>query len=335
LKKVYLLSALLAALAVLVTIAASVRDAPLAGENAREDNAAAQETAYPSPAQGPRTSPAQPDVAEGARDADTRIRVLIDGSVQTMTMEEYLPGAVAGEMPASFEPEALRAQAVAARTIVLYRLNVMPNPQHPDADVCTDPGCCMAYAAGAPEKITDAVRSTDGIYAAYEDEPILAVFHSSSAGRTEDSGSVWGGELPYLVSVASPETPEQNEKYTAVVSVPTEEFRGAVTAVYPDAKLDGDVSQWITDITRTRSGRIASLTVGGVEITGTHLRAMFGLGSTDVEITAGDEGVVFVTKGHGHGVGMSQYGANAMAASGASFDAILRAYYTGITLNLG
>lgn len=330
-KKVYLLSALLSALAVLATVAASVRGAPNEDGGAREGASAREEAA---PARDVRTSPSRPGGAAGGRDADTPIRVLLDGSVRAMTMYEYLPGAVMGEMPASFEREALRAQAVAARTFALYRLDVMPNSRHPDADVCADPNCCMAYADGAPDKIADAARSTDGIYAAYGGEPILAVFHSSSAGSTEDSGSIWGGELPYLVSVASPETPEQNEKYTAVVAVSPEEFRDAVTSVYPDASLEGDASQWITGITHTRSGRIASLTAGGVEITGTRLRAMFGLGSTAAEVTAGDEGIVFVTKGHGHGVGMSQYGANAMAASGADFEKILRAYYTGITLTM-
>ncbi|MDR1589541.1 MAG: stage II sporulation protein D [Oscillospiraceae bacterium] len=326
-KKVYLLSALLSALAVILTIVASVRDAPQDAASAREEPPAAQETPAPDAVSG-----AERDGTPPVGDADTTIRVLMDGDVVTMALDEYLAGAVAGEMPAAFEREALRAQAVAARTLALYRLEVEPNSRHPDADVCTDPGCCMAYAAGTPDKIIDAVRSTDGIYAAYEDEPILAAFHSSSAGKTEDSGSVWGGELPYLVSVPSPETPEQNEKYTAVVTTPPEEFRGAVTAAYPDAVLDGDASRWITDVSYTRSGRIAALTVGGVEITGTHLRAMFGLGSTAAEITAGEDGIVFVTKGHGHGVGMSQYGANAMAAAGAGFGDILRAYYTGITL---
>jgi stage II sporulation protein D len=271
--------------------------------------------------------------------------MLADGTA-AMAMDEYLAGAVAGEMPASFEPEALRAQAVAARTMALYRMEVEPNARHPGADVCTDPACCMAYdgsvrngwgADGSytqdQEKILDAVRATDGIYAAYQGEPILAVFHSSSAGRTEDSGDVWGGELPYLVSVDSPETPENNPRYTSTATVTADEFRRAVTEEYEGAATWGDDSSaWISDITYTRGGRIAAVAAGGATITGGRLRAMFGLSSTDADIEATGDGFVFVTRGSGHGVGMSQYGANAMAASGAGYADILRAYYTGIEI---
>jgi stage II sporulation protein D len=280
-------------------------------------------------------------------DHETRVSVLRGDEVLEMTMEEYLVGAVAGEMPASFEREALRAQAVAARTLVLYRRLVAPNTRHPDADVCTDPSCCMAYdesvasdvntdtdgnLAEIKARIADAVRSTDGVYADYGGEPILAAFHSSSGGKTEDSGSVWGGQLPYLVSVGSLETPEQNPRYYAQVYIPADEFRRTVLEGYPEARFEGDISQWITDVSYTRGGRIASLTVGGVELPGTHVRAMFALASTDADFYVTGDGVTFVTRGHGHGVGMSQYGANAMAASGASYTDILRAYYTGITL---
>lgn len=340
-KKLYLFSVLVAALAVTLTIVFSARGADASGY-ARQEGA--------SPGTAENGGAAVPDGTAqrppAGRDGETQVRVMLADGTAVMAMDEYLAGAVAGEMPATFEPEALRAQAVAARTMALYRMEVAPNARHPEADVCTDPACCMAYDGSAmtgwgadgsytqgQEKILDAVRATDGIYAAYQGEPILAVFHSSSAGRTEDSGDVWGGELPYLVSVDSPDIPEQNPRYTATATVSADEFRSAVTEEYADAATWGDdAASWISDITYTRGGRIATVTAGGVTITGGRLRAMFGLNSTDADIEATGDGFVFVTRGSGHGVGMSQYGANAMAASGAGYADILRAYYTGIEL---
>jgi stage II sporulation protein D len=263
-----------------------------------------------------------------------------------MAMDDYLIGAVAGEMPASFEPEALRAQAVAARTNVLYRMRVSPNPRHPEADICTDPGCCMAYAgedelreawaeayAEYSEKITNAVRSTAGEYAAYGgDEPILALFHASSPGYTEDSANVWGGFLPYLVSVPSPEPEGQAPEQAVSELIPYERFVSAVSSRYPEVRLDGDVSGWMSDIKYTDSGRVSSVKIGGAEASGAELRGLFGLNSAAIEIAIAPEGFIFTTKGKGHGVGMSQYGANAMAKSGADYAEIIRAYYTGVEL---
>ncbi|MDR2665346.1 MAG: stage II sporulation protein D [Oscillospiraceae bacterium] len=346
-KKLYMISALAAALAVALTIVFSARVADTRGYSlAREGDA--QEGEESGAGDGGENGDAEPPQREGAgSDAATQVRVLeADGTVSKMALGEYLVGVVAGEMPAAFEPEALRAQAVAARTMALYRMEVEPNPRHPDADVCADPACCMAYdplaragwSAGGeytPDmaKIIDAVRSTDGVWAAYGGEPILAVFHSSSAGRTENSGDVWGGELPYLVSVDSPETPGDNPGYTAAAAVTADEFRRVVTDEYADADAWGDdPGTWISDVAYTAAGRIAAVKAGGVTITGGRLRAMFGLKSTAADIEPTGDGFIFVTRGSGHGVGMSQYGANAMAASGAGYADILRAYYTGIEI---
>jgi stage II sporulation protein D len=342
-KKVFLLSVLLSALALALTIAASTRG---------ETPSAPPHTDTPAPGGGEeselRTSPPTEIPAKWPRDADVQVRVRFGEDVRIMRLDEYLVGVVAGEMPESFEMEALRAQAVAARTMVRYRMTVSPTPHHSVADVCADPGCCMAYYAverplsrdgdGYAEnmgKIQSAVRSTDGVCVTFGGEPILAVFHSSSAGRTEDSASVWGGALPYLVSVDSPDTPANNPKYTAVIAITPEDFQNAVSSAYPGAELTGDAARWITDITYTPGGRIAALTIGGARVPGTHLRSMFGLASTAVEVSATGDSVVFVTKGCGHGVGMSQYGANSMAVAGASFGDILRAYYTGAALTDG
>lgn len=159
-----------------------------------------------------------------------------------MTLAEYLPGVLAGEMPAAFEEEALRAQAVAARTFVLYH-QVLGCAAHPEAAVCDDPSCCQVFLEEPAlrekwgdgydtywARIQEAVTATDGEYLTYEGEPILACFHSSSAGRTENSGVLWGTSLPYLVSVDSPETAEDVPNYISTLEVSPEDFRDTILA---------------------------------------------------------------------------------------------------------
>ncbi|WP_368271531.1 SpoIID/LytB domain-containing protein, partial [Intestinimonas butyriciproducens] len=171
-------------------------------------------------------------------DASTTIKVkLSDGAVVSLSMADYLWRVVAAEMPASFEPEALKAQAVTARTYTLYKRSIGVNPNHPDADVCADINCCQAYldpdkaaanwgdsAQTYTEKIAQAVSSTDGQAILYDGAPIDAVFFSSAAGRTLSSVEVWGGSVPYLESVESPEG-EEVPNYRTTVEVPAEEFR--------------------------------------------------------------------------------------------------------------
>ena len=164
----------------------------------------------------------------------------------------------------------------------------------------------------------------------YEDEPVLAVFHSSSAGATENSADVWGGSVSYLVSVQSPEDESQVTNYVSDVTVSFEEFESTVKENCPEAVLPEDKNAWITDIVYTDSGRIDTLNVGGVTIKGTQLRSMFSLRSTAVTIQVGDSGITFTSTGYGHGVGMSQYGANTMAQEGSGYRDILTWYYTGV-----
>ena len=272
------------------------------------------------------------------------VKVLMDdGNIEEMDLEEYIKGVVSAEMPASFEIEALKAQAVAARTYTLYKMWVQPSDNHPDADVCTDYTCCKAYSTDEElrehwgdgyednrEKIAKAVEETRGEYMVYEDEPVLAVFHSSSAGATENSADVWGGNVPYLVSVQSPENESQVTNYVSDVTVSFEEFKSTVLEKFPEAVFADDKNTWITDIIYTDSGRIDTLNVGGVTVKGTELRSMFGLRSTAVTVQVGEENITFTSTGYGHGVGMSQYGANTMALEGSTYKEILSWYYTGV-----
>ena len=274
-------------------------------------------------------------------DNDVILRVLLGDEIVEMTMEQYLIGVVAAEMPALFEFHALKAQAVAARTNALHKVYVSPKSQHPDAHVCSNFRCCVAFNSDETLQtrwgddyvqhmttITNAVIATDGVFMAYNDEPILALFHASSAGMTETSGNVWVSDRPYLQSVFSPETPELVPGFISTVTVTRADFIETVQERYPNARFGEE--PWITDIVRTESGRIFELTIGGVAIRGTSLRAMFGLRSTATDIEITGDNIVFTTTGHGHGVGMSQYGAHIMALNGKTYREILSAYYTGI-----
>ena len=279
-----------------------------------------------------------------APSADSQVSVRVslgEGEVLTLSMDQYLWRVVAAEMPASFEPEALKAQAVAARTYTLSKLG-RASSNHPDADVCTDITCCQAYLdpAQAAEnwgdgaetyaaKISAAVADTDGLAALYGGQPIQAVFFSSAAGRTVDAVEVWGNSVPYLTGVDSPEGDEV-PNYRTTVTVPLEEFKSALLAQYPQADLSGDPAGWFGAVTPNSAGGVGTVAVGGVAVSGTALRSLFGLRSASFTVSAGADGVVFSVTGSGHGVGMSQYGANALAKEGKTFEEILKWYYTGI-----
>lgn len=271
------------------------------------------------------------------------LKVLVNGGVQEMDLNEYILGVVAAEMPASFEVEALKAQAVAARTYALQRRQNQ-HPTHPGADVCTSPACCQAYitpAAAAKnwgqsnetyhQKILQAVADTKTEVILYEEQLISAVFHSSSAGETLNAVEVWGGSAPYLTGVKSPEG-EEVPDYKTEKSVSPEAFRSTFLSAYPDAILEGDPSTWLGDTTRTSGGSVSEMTIGGVTATGQKLRTLYSLRSTSFDIELRDGAFVFLVTGYGHGVGMSQYGANAMAKNGSTYLDILSWYYTGVSI---
>ena len=284
-----------------------------------------------------------PEVSDYGADADISFSALSDGEVIETTMADWLPGVVAGEMPASFEPEALKAQAVAARTYILHLMGTT-KAAHPDAAVCNDPGCCKAHLTDEQlrtnwgesydanmEKIRSAVTATDGQYLSWEGEPIEAVFHSSSAGMTEDAAAVWNAR-PYLVSVDSPETAEDVPNYVTSVTIATADFANTICAEYPDAQLTGEAAFWLGSTERDASGRVESVEIGGVSVPGTELRTLFDLRSTAFTLDYTDAGFLFTVTGYGHGVGMSQYGANVMAEDGSDYAEILAHYYPGTEL---
>ena len=290
---------------------------------------------------GAALTPPTSDKPAARREAVGSIRVLAGGAVQTMDMTDYLTGVVAAEMPAGFEEEALRAQAVAARSYALY---CAAAHRHAGADVCADSGCCQAWLddAGMHErlgkdydyyaaKLRRAVETTAGEYLTYDGAPVFAAFHSSSAGATEDSGRVWNA-VPYLVSVPTPESADTVPGYVSTVDAAPLDLRDSILSVCPDADFTGDASTWIGETRRDASGRVECVTLGGKEIQGTKLRSLFALRSTAFTLEYTGEAFRFTVTGFGHGVGMSQYGANVLACGGADYREILAHYYPGTTL---
>lgn len=290
------------------------------------------------------TPPAAAEATGG--DRETKLLVEVDGTVQELCLADYLVGVVAAEMPASFEAEALKAQTTAARTYALYQMAQGSAGKHGGgAALCDDPACCQAYLpearlrqnwGGAAEanlaKLRAAETATDGMAILYGGAPILAAFHSSSADGTEDAAAAWSASVPYLRRVESPESEATVPNYRSTVSFTEEEFRQIFLAAKPEAQLGGDAAGWIKDLTRDSSGYVSSVSVGGVTVRGVELRRLLGLRSACFHVTAADGLLTFATQGYGHGVGLSQYGANALAQEGKTWQEILQWYYTGVSI---
>ncbi|MDP2892286.1 MAG: stage II sporulation protein D [Bacillota bacterium] len=262
-----------------------------------------------------------------------------------MDLEGYVLGVLAGEMPASYEMEALKAQAVAARTFTIEKMENGGCGKASGAQVCTDSTHCQAYCSeqermkkwGASfdeneKKLRQAVEATRGEIMLYHDEPILALFHSSSGGITEDVENVFSQALPYLRSVKS-EGEENEPRFSSNRIISKDEFKSTVKSRSGSARFEaGNAAAWIGDIVRFPSGRVKSIIIGGTSFTGREVRGMFELDSTNFDIAFKNGDVIFSTRGYGHGVGMSQTGADAMAKRGASYREILMHYYTGIEI---
>lgn len=282
------------------------------------------------------------DIPGSSVDRETLLNVLVGGKLQQMDMETYLLGVVRAEMPASFQEEALKAQAVAARTYILHKIAGGGSANHPEADACDDITCCQAYksredaaadwgeqAEEYEAKIRRAVTETDGECILYDGAPVLAVFHSSSAGMTQDAQTVWSASLPYLQGVETPEGEDTVPGYRSEASFSAGELKERLQEALPEASLGGSPSNWFTDMHQQSNGTVTGLTVGGVAVSGNQLRTILDLRSACFTISFDADRVTFSVTGYGHGVGMSQYGANVLAADGMGYKEILQWYYTG------
>lgn len=289
------------------------------------------------------TAPAVSAQSSAPKERAEKVFALINGEVKETDLEELVCLVTAAEMPALFPEEALKAQTIAVRTYIRYRL-AHPVEEHPDAAVCNDPAHCLAVAnkeeliASWGEKgeewfsrITSAARMTRGQILFYEGEPILAVFHAASALATASAESVWGGKVEYLVSVPSPVGESEFAAWESEVYVEKKAFSSAFRQKYPDADLSG--ARWFLEAELSSGGYVEKVNVGGVWVSGGEIRNLCGLRSACFTVEEGTDLILFIVQGYGHGVGMSQYGARAMAEEGKTAEEILSHYYPGTALS--
>lgn len=264
---------------------------------------------------------------------------------QEIGFEEYILGVVSSEMPAAFHEEALKAQSVAARTYALSRIAKFKNghPDHKDAPLCTDIHCQAwmskdelltvhgeKWFSDYWEKLSNIVKGTEGEVLTYEGELVSEpLFHSTSGGKTEDSETVFASAYPYLKSVDSPYE-EESPRYQNSIKMTLNEFINKLKSKYPKADLTkANIKDKVKIAESSNTGRIKSVSIDGEILSGSSFRQMFGLNSTNFKINLADEDIEIETLGYGHGVGMSQWGANGMAKEGKNYKEILMHYYTG------
>lgn len=276
---------------------------------------------------------------------DFRILDEKSGKVLKVSAQEYVRGAVAAELPPTFHPEALKAQAVAAHTYALYkREQARANGEKTDFSAnpenwsvfTTEKQFRERYDDMADtywETICEAADEASAYVLTYEGEPIVAAYHSMSSGQTEDASNVWSGGEPYLVPVESfGDTLAPDYRVTETFT--PQELETALKNTWPDLSLKGDASNWIGKSVRSPSGYVTELTIGNQTVPGAQVRTALDLRSSDFTISYENGTFTFKVVGYGHGVGLSQYGADYMARQGASFDEILLHYYPGTTLSI-
>ena len=267
------------------------------------------------------------------------------GEIEEQPLDTYLLGVVSAEMPANFEQEALNAQALVARTYTIYSI-VHNQGKHGDADICDDSNCCQAWISKEDRmarwdeaeretnwrKIETAVNTTAGKIITYEGEVIDAFFHSNSGGTTEAPVNVWGGtNYPYLQSV---ETAGEDaySQYSSEATFTKEEFKNKILEKHSDFTIDYTKEDAIKILEYTESGRIKTIKIGNLNLSGVEVRTLLGLKSANFTVTIDGDNIKFEVTGYGHGVGMSQTGADSMAKSGSNYEEIVKHFYTGVEI---
>ncbi len=267
------------------------------------------------------------------------------GQINSVEMREYIIGCVAAEISPLYHTQAIKAQAVASYTYAKRTTEKNKNAENNDikgADITDNPDTHQGYITKAErqkkwgdkfeeyeKKISDAVDEVAGYYMSYNGETVLAAYHSISSGKTRSAESLWKSEIPYLVSVES-QGDKLSPEYISKHKFSKDEFEK--NAEKCGVTLNGDAKEWVKKITRDDNGYVSSVTVDGEKISASDFRNAFDLKSGDFEIEYTDGGFIITCKGYGHGVGMSQYGADYMARQGSSWQEILMHYYSGIKI---
>lgn len=262
--------------------------------------------------------------------------------VETLPLEAYITGVVAAEMPAEFELEALKAQALAARTYIVRRLSESKLDDVPQGAQVLDTVQHQVYMDESQrrdrwkdqyewknQRILQAVRATAGVVLTYEGKPIDATFFSTSNGFTENSGEYWEKPIPYLKSVPSP-WDIQSPRYEETVTMTTAELeKNLGVTLTQEASTNG---AWYQIESKTTGNRVGKISIGGKEFSGREFREKLNLNSSSFTMELRGNQVYITTKGFGHGVGMSQWGANGMAKNGKNAEQIVKYFYQGVSL---
>lgn len=267
------------------------------------------------------------------------------GIIYDFDLDEYLLGVVSAEMPATYEIEALKAQAVVARTYTLY--TIMNNKdKHGDGIICTSASCCQAWISKEDrlakweendralnwKKIEEAVYSTKGEVIKYEGQVIDAFFHSNSGGKTETPANVWGGtDFPYL-QVVETSGEESYSQYSSEALLSKNDFEDKIRSKYRDFSINWKENDCVKIIEYTDSGRARLVKIGNKNLSGVEVRSIFGLKSANFTCTIEGNMVKFSVKGYGHGVGLSQTGADSMAKNGANYKEIIQHFYSNVEI---
>lgn len=266
------------------------------------------------------------------------------GEIEEINIDEYLYGVVSAEMPANFHEEALKAQSLVARTYTIYK--IVNGSKHEGADICDSASCCQAWISKEDrfskwneaecennwKKIVNAVEATKGQIITYEGDPINAFFHSNSGGTTETPTNVWGGgNYPYLQTV---ETVGEDAytQYSSNVTLKKDEVIQKIKEYHSDIEINFENENEIQILENTESGRVKKIKFGNKEISGVEARTIFGLKSAKFTVKIEGDNVLFDVLGYGHGVGMSQTGADSMAKLGNDYQTIIKHYYTGVEI---
>lgn len=271
------------------------------------------------------------------------VKVLMEnGETKELPLDEYLYGVLSAEMPASYEKEALKAQAIVARTYTMYK--ILKDKKHEESDICSSYTCCQAWIDENAkkekwkekydeynDKIKSAVDETKGKIITYENAPINALFHANSGGKTELPINVWGGNYPYFAIVET-SGEEGYSGYASEVEISKEDFINKIKEKYNDFEINFLENNCIEILEYTDSGRVKNIKIGNKEISGVNLRTILSLKSSNFSFELLENTVKFKVVGYGHGVGLSQSGSDVLAQNGKNAEEIINHYYKNIEI---
>lgn len=264
--------------------------------------------------------------------------------IEEINLDKYIANVVSAEMPVDYDIEALKAQAIVARTYTIYKITT--SKKHDTADICDKSTCCQAWISKEDRlkrwnedkrisnwnKIMQAVNETVGKIITYEGKPINAFFHSNSGGKTEVPFYVWGGTgYPYL-QVVETSGEENYSGYSSEAKITKEEFVEKIKKEHEDFKINFKEEKCIEIIERDDSNRVVTVKIGNLNLSGVETRTLLGLRSANFTIEISEKEILFKVIGYGHGVGMSQTGADALAKQGKNYEDIIKHFYTGVEI---